>query len=189
MSKRNEEHLENEISIEPEEEFVDGFGRSPKEKKLKEEIKKCQKEKQEYLEGWQRSKADLINKKKEFEEDKKRLVRLANKGLIHDLAGVLDSFSIAFSNKDSWEKVDEGWRKGIEYIHSQFIQVLKDYNLQEIDPKGEEFDPENHESLELVSTDKEEEDGLVESVIRKGYELEGVTIRPAHVRVYRYKAE
>lgn len=187
MSRRDDRH-EEEFSVEPEEGEADAFGRSGKEKKLKEQLKTCQQEKQEYLDGWQRSKAELINKKKEFEEEKQQIIKRANKNLLEDLSGVLDSFSLAFANKESWEKVDEGWRKGVEYIYSQLMQTLKEYDLDEINPNpGEEFDPKYHESLETVPG-KEEDDGKIASVIRKGYLLETIVLRPAHVRVYRQDA-
>jgi len=76
-------------------------------KKLKDKIKTLEKEKQEYMNGWQRERADFINYKKRIEEEKIEVVKYANEGLLEEITQVLDSFEMAFSNKEAWEKVDK----------------------------------------------------------------------------------
>ena len=61
---------------------------------------------------------------------------------------VLDSFNMAFANKDTWEKVDENWRKGIEYIYAQLNNIFEEYGVKEIGKEGENFDPNIHQSIE-----------------------------------------
>ena len=73
-------------------------------KKLKEKIKTLEKEKQEYMNGWQRERADLINYKKMVENEKVEIVKYANENLLEEITQVLDSFEMAFSNKEAWEK-------------------------------------------------------------------------------------
>src|SRR5207244_2477593 len=85
-------------------------------KKLRERLKKAEAEKQEYLTGWQRAKADLVNARKRDEEDLKEFVRFANERLIEGLIPVLESFDMAMGNKEAWEKADKNWRVGVEYI-------------------------------------------------------------------------
>lgn len=156
-------------------------------KKLREKLKKAEAEKTEYLTGWQRSKADLINARKRDEEDRKNFIKYANEGLIEDLLPVLDSFSMAFANKEAWEKVDKNWRMGVEYIYSQLMSTLERNNITVIDPKGQTFDPNHHISMEMIATEDKAQDGKIIEVIQKGYELNGKVIRAPKVKVGEFK--
>lgn len=152
-------------------------------KKLREKLKKCGEEKQEYLVGWQRAKADFVNARKADEESRKDFITYANQGLIEELLPVIESFQMAFSNKETWEKVDANWRTGIEYIYGKLMSTLKQHGLKELDPAGETFDPAQHASFENVPTDDPKEDHVIVAVIQKGYSLNGKVIKPPNVRV------
>ncbi len=151
-------------------------------KKLKEKIKGVQKEKEEYLTNWQRERADFVNFKKDEDVRMTRTRAMVKESILESLLPILDSFSVAFANKEAWEKVDENWRKGVEYIYQQFSQVLSDNNISEINPVNlEPFDPSLHQSIEDRVTDKEEEKGNVLQVVQKGYKIGESVIRPARV--------
>ncbi len=156
-------------------------------KKLRERAKKAEAEKAEYLLGWQRAKADLINARKRDEEERKDFIKYANEGLIEDLLPVLDSFTMAFANKEAWEKVDKNWRMGVEYIYSQLLTALQNNNLKVIDPIGETFDPNHHVSLEMVAISDAAQDGKIIAVVQKGYELNGKVVRAPKVKVGEFK--
>ncbi|OGI82469.1 nucleotide exchange factor GrpE [Candidatus Nomurabacteria bacterium RIFCSPHIGHO2_12_FULL_40_77] len=94
---------------------------------------------------------------------------------------------MAFANKQAWEKVDENWRKGVEYIHSQMNTIFEDYGVKQVGTVGEAFDPSIHQSIEVVETDKKELDHTVSDVIQKGYKLGERVMRPARVNIYEYK--
>ena len=147
-------------------------------KKLRAELKKAQEEKQEYLTGWQKAKADFINSRKRDEEAQKEFARYANENIIAELIPVLDSFNMAMGNKETWEKVDKNWRIGVEYISSQLKKVLEDFGLKEIDPLGKKFDPSRDEAIE----DGKEND-MVTTVVQKGYELHGKVLKAPKVKV------
>jgi len=100
---------------------------------------------------------------------------------------VLDSFNMAFANKETWEKVDENWRRGVEYIYGQMNTIFEEYGVKPIGEVGEIFNPSFHQSIELVLTDQKEQDHTVSSVIQKGYKLGERVIRAARVNVYEYK--
>ncbi len=153
-------------------------------KKLRERLKKCTEEKQEYLDGWQRSKADFVNLKKEHEEMVKNLKKFASEDLINDLLPVIESFNMAFANEEVWKSVDENWRKGVEYIHTQLMNVLESKGLKNISPLGEKFDHNKHESVEMLKTENKDEVDKVAEVVREGYELNGKVLKPAKVKVY-----
>src|SRR3989344_2951801 len=91
-------------------------------------IPKLEAEKQEYLTGWQRAKADLVNARKRDEEERKEFIRFVNGQLIEDLIPVLASFDMATENKEAWEKADKNWRTGVEYIHAQLVKILSAFS-------------------------------------------------------------
>lgn len=152
-------------------------------KALREELKAVQKERQEYLEGWQRAKADLINFKKETDTNRRKMVSLATEDVITELIPVLDSFDMAFQNTDSWNQAPENWRRGVEYIYSQLLSILTNHGITQLNPLGEHFNPHMHDSAETVSVDSEKEEGKILSVIQKGYQLHDKLIRAPKVRV------
>jgi len=159
-------------------------------KKLREKVKQVQIEKQEYLEGWQRSKADFINAKKDFEEEKSKLLKFAKIDLITQLIPVLDSFDMALTEGEHGKSELLGeWMVGIKHIYSQLLFIFKDNGVEQLTPFGEEFDPCLHTSLEMIEVDKEQKDGIIIEVIQKGYSFNGKVIRPAKVKVGEFKKE
>jgi len=156
------------------------------ETKLKEKLKKCTDDKQEYLDGWQRSKADLINQRKEFAESQKKLKTFSQNDFFYSLLPALDSFDMAFRG-EAWEKVDETWRKGVEYIQQQFISALEQNGISSFSPKGETVDPLLHDPIEIVETTDSALDNTVHDVIQVGYKRGKDVIRPAKVIVAQYK--
>ncbi|TSD02729.1 MAG: molecular chaperone GrpE [Parcubacteria group bacterium Athens0714_16] len=180
----------NENVVEENENFeIEGIEESTeiKIKKIKENLKKCENEKKEYLDGWQRSKAELINFKKGTELSKKELLLFANENLIVEIINVLDSFNMAFSNKDHWEKVDENWRKGVEYIYNQLLNTLKNFGVEVINPIKEKFNPSYHISVDSMDVENEKEDHIILEVLQNGYNLNGKNVRPARVKIGIYK--
>ena len=171
-------------------EETDGEGQSAlgkasveKIKKLKDELKACQKEKQEYLDGWQRAKADFINARKEDEKNRSQMMQFAKEGILHEILPVVDSFDMAFRNKEAWARVDENWRKGVEYIHQQFVSILENNGLAPIDALGKPFDPMLHSPIESVVVEDKEKDGIVLEMVQKGYRMNDRVLRPAKVKI------
>jgi len=161
--------------IEEDETQIDRF------KKLKEKLKKCQKEKQEYLDGWQRAQADLINYKRRQEEQMKEWQKLVNQELIIELLPVLDSLETRNYAEIYAEPRGKELFEGINKIKEQLLVVLKKHGLEEIKSVGEKFNPEFHEAVESVESDEEE--GIIVEEIQKGYTLNGKVIRVAKVKV------
>jgi molecular chaperone GrpE len=145
-------------------------------KSLREKLKTCEKEKQEYMDGWQRERADFSNYKKRIENEKLELVKYANESLVEDLVPVLDSFEMAYANREAWEKVDKNWRVGVEYIHTHLIKVLKENGIEEMNPVGEKFDPALHVAEEIEKVEDKSKDGIIIFVKKKGYSLNGRVI-------------
>jgi len=163
--------------------FEDEKSSEDKLKKLREKLNKCLKENKDNLLGWQRSRADFVNAKKDNEERAKQSFSFAKGEIMEELFPVIDSFEMAFSDKDAWEKVDKQWRIGVEYIYTQLLTTLENNGLKQIDPIGQKFDHNFHTSVEIIETDDKKEDNIVLGVIQRGYELNGRVIRAAKVKV------
>ncbi len=154
---------------------------------LKKKLEESEAKAAEYLDGWQRAKADFINARKEDDTRRGELVKYATSGLMSDLVGVLDSFNLAMINKEMWEKVDKGWRTGVEYIYHQLVGVLKDNGMMEIGKDGEVLDLSLHQPIEEIETDDEKLNHTIAEVYQKGYKIGEKVIRPAHVKVFKLK--
>lgn len=188
MSKENKKFQEEDGIVYDNSDVSDGVNidAQSKIKKVKEDLKKCQEEKQEYLNGWQRAKADFINYKKRAEESKKELSQYAAGNIISEIIPIIDNFEQAFKNKEVWESVDKNWRTGIEMIYSQLKDVLKNNNVEEIECLGKEFDPKIHESVEMVEVDDKKDNDKIIEVIQKGYKMGDKIIRPPNVKVGKF---
>lgn len=158
-------------------------------KKLKEKIKKLEAEKNDNLHGWTRAQADYVNFRKEIEGNRKEDIKFASKKLINNILPALDSYSLAKSNKEAWEKVDANWRTGIEYIFSQLQGALEKEGLEAYGMVGDAFDPRIHESVEVVKTDKEDEDGKIVALLQMGYKLNNQVLRPAKVKTGEFESK
>lgn len=174
--------MENENETTEELEFVpDEEGDTPelqqKIKKLKSNFKKCESERKEYLEGWQRAKADFINYRNDEGKRFEDMGRFVSASLIQEVLPALDSFDLALGHNLSSET-----EKGVLLIRSQFEDILKKRGMEHImvNP-GEEFNPEKHESVGEVES--KHPAGTVVEVVQKGYTLRGKVLRPARVRL------
>jgi molecular chaperone GrpE len=150
--------------------------------KLREELKKCHSEKEEYLTGWQRTKADMVNARKLADAEFVEKVRDANRALILSLVPVIDSFEMAMKGA-AWDTLDQSWRSGAEGIYAQLCAVLKSYGAESYDPAGTPFDPHHHEPLRMVTPPPNVAPHTVVETFQRGYTLHGKVIRPAKVSV------
>ncbi|MFA5791534.1 MAG: nucleotide exchange factor GrpE [Candidatus Paceibacterota bacterium] len=156
-------------------------------KKIRVDLKQAKAEKQEYLTGWQKERAEFANYRKQEEDRKVMFSESMRERILTRFLSVIDSFNMAFANREAWEKVDENWRKGVEYIYTQMNTIFEEYGVKPIGEEGEAFDPNIHQSIDMVETDKKELDHKVVVVIQKGYKLGERVMRPARVNVYEYK--
>lgn len=156
-------------------------------KKLRADIKVLKKEKEEYLTGWQKERADFLNYKKGEDERRTMLTESLRERILSEFLMVVDSFNMAFANKDAWEKVDENWRRGVEYIYAQLNTVFENYGVKAVGVVGEPFDPNIHQPVEMTQTEDKDKDHTVSLVIQKGYKMGDRVMRPARVNVYEYK--
>lgn len=178
---------EKDEEMEMESEYVEDEHQTDKNKKLKKQIKDLTAEKRDLYEQLQRCKADTLNTKRRLEEEKKKGIERAKVDFIESLLPLCDSFQMAMGNEEVWGAVDEKWRKGVEGIQMQLNTVLKEYQVEKVEPTGEEFDPKQHEAVseEEVTDDKQHE--KIVKVIQAGYIMRSndkeILIRPPRVVV------
>jgi molecular chaperone GrpE len=152
-------------------------------KKLRDRLRKCEAEKQEYLTGWQRSKADFVNARRKEAEEREVFVKVAGERVILELLPVLDSFDMAFARRAEWEATPPEWRAGIERIYSQLLSVLEAHGVSLIDPVGEMFNPAIHTAVASMPTDTKDDDNRVLEVAQKGFRLYDKLIRSPKVKI------
>jgi molecular chaperone GrpE len=139
---------------------------------------KCPKERDEYLEGWKRAKADLLNYKKDETKRFETIIKFSQESFIRDLITVLDSFDLALLALEKEGKAE----KGIYLIRSQLEDILKQNGLERvIISVGQLFDPSLQEAIASVESDKPS--GTIIEEVERGYLLHGKLVRPVRVKV------
>lgn len=156
-----------------EEEVIEESGLQDKLKKLREELKLCQKEKGEHLAGWQRAKADFINARKDEEKARAEFAKFAAEKVLREMLAVADSLEMA--------------GKEMGPIYAQLREILKREGVELIETGNAHFDPLYHEALEQVEVPEKEKDGIVLEELQKGYKIYDRVLRPAKVKVGIYK--
>jgi len=149
------------------------------EEEIKKKLEECQKERDEYLAGWQRAKADFINHKREELERMQDLMKYAEEEMVLKVLTLVDDFELAEKNMPPEEKERDSI-KGFLQIKRRIQELLKNSLVEEIKSVGEKFDPNFHEAAELVEG---KESGMIIEELQKGYLMSGKVIRPSKVKV------
>lgn len=168
-----------DIDFEPEDELGGIGALKAKLQKLRDELAQAKKERSEYLDGWQRAKADVVNVRREAAQSSQRAASLAREAFISELIPALDSFDMAMAG-DGWKNVDSAWRSGVESINGQISSVLQSHGVESFGKAGEAFDAMRHEAIQEVEG---KNPGTVAAVLRRGYRIGDRILRPAHVAI------
>src|SRR6185436_3786230 len=132
-----------------------------------------------------RAQADFTNSRRRLQQESDQRAQYANASLIKSLLPVIDNFERALAQDPS--KSDAATiLRGMQIIHDQWLNVLKQQLVEEIAPQpGEPFDPNRHQALMQQPSDFPE--GSVVQTLQKGYALHDRTLRPAQVAVSKLK--
>ena len=130
--------------------------------------------------GWQRCQADFTNFRRQVEEDRKKLIKMANADLMMEIIPVLDNFQLAAKHVPA-ELEGNNWAQGVKQIEKQLEDILASEGLTRIETIGQEFNPHLHEAIEHVKSDQPE-NAIIEE-LTSGYEFDGRVLRPAKVKV------
>jgi molecular chaperone GrpE len=148
---------------------------------LQEQVESLQQEAQNNLDGWQRERAEFTNYKRRTTQE---LADSRQKGALEAISKflpVIDDFERAVENVPE-DLTENPWVNGTALILKNIEKILDQYNVEAIDPVGEEFDPNQHEAVIMENSD-EYESGIVTATLQKGYRSGERVLRPALVRV------
>lgn len=142
---------------------------------------KTAQELQEYKDKYIRLFAEFENFRRRSARENFELIANANAKLLGKLTEVLDNFNLAFDPKNKTGN-QEDVEKGIRLIYNKFKDILSDEGLTEVDPVGEDFDPNLHEALMQQPSDTVPENQIIQ-VLQKGYKAKAKILKHAKVIV------
>ncbi|MEX0739557.1 MAG: nucleotide exchange factor GrpE [Pseudohongiella sp.] len=133
--------------------------------------------------------ADMQNVRRRAEQDVEKAHKYGQEKLVSDLLPVLDNLERALQAVDGDEHEKLGaLRQGVELTLKSFLDCLKKFNVEVLDPVGEPFNPQFHQAMGMQESTTAEPDTVL-AVMQKGYSLNGRVLRPAMVMVSRAPTE
>lgn len=125
---------------------------------------------------------ELTRAKHRIEREAERDLARQRRETIAPFLEVLDDMDRALAASDD---ASDRMRQGVEMIRDRFLAKLRDQGVTTMTVDGEPFDPARHEAMGVVPVSDPTLDGTVMDVLRAGYTLDGVVLRPAGVTVGR----
>jgi molecular chaperone GrpE len=150
--------------------------------KIREELGVCQKEKQEYMDGWQRAKADYVNLLKRMETGAKASELKGKVGAVETLLPAFDALERAKEHLEARPPSNDDFLAIAKQLESAFAAL----GLEEMGKVGETFNPAYHEAFGQDAVDSPEVDGTITAVLEKGWRVGERVIRAAKVKVGRW---
>jgi len=139
-------------------------------------------ERDSYRERLLRTAAEFENYRKRVDRERRELALTAAADVFLGILPIVDDLERALDAQAPPEA--DPYRKGVEIIHKQMLELLRRHGVTPIDTVGSEFDPHLHEAVVTEQTD-EYPDGRVISELQRGYRLGERLLRPAMVKVAR----
>ena len=154
---------------------------------LQKELDTCKTQSAEYLEGWQRSRAEFANYKRRVEKEQSEAYQNAAGRVIARFLDVVDDFDRALRDMPADSSDAEAlarWAKGVSLIQRKLQNILDAEGVERIKAEGITFDPNQHEAVTHEDSDEHQPQQVI-AVVRQGYRIGDRVIRPALVRVAR----
>jgi molecular chaperone GrpE len=149
---------------------------------LEELLKAAELQAAEHHDAWLRAKAETENMRRRAAEDVDKARKFAVENFASELLAVKDSLEAALA--DGSPSV-ETLKSGVELTLKQLNAAFGKFNLADIAPLGEKFDPHQHQAIQMIESDQPA--NTVVTVLQKGYRLNERTLRPALVMVAKGK--
>jgi molecular chaperone GrpE len=149
---------------------------------LEKEIEQLKAEKAELNDRFLRLFSEFDNYKKRVSKEKLDLISTASEKVLVSLLPVIDDFERAIAANEKADNIDS-IKEGFNLIYNKLVQMMKRFDVEEIQAKGEEFNTDFHEAVTHFPAQKEEDKGKVMDVTEKGYKLKDKVIRYAKVVV------
>jgi len=148
---------------------------------LRQELEEQKDKAAEYLDGWQRARAEFANYKKRVEKEQEDMIKSANGAFIARLLPVMDDFERAFQTLPL-ELMGMTWLEGIVLIQRKLQVLLEQEGVTVIETEGQMFDPTLHQAVTYEESEEHEE-GQIIGEAQKGYKMGDKVLRPSLVRV------
>ncbi|XKH01791.1 nucleotide exchange factor GrpE [Marinobacter nauticus] len=181
--KRSEQVEEQNEAVEAEAEEVSTEAESATEEQS--EVEALQAKLKESQEQALRAQAEMQNVRRRAEIDVEKAHKFALEKFVKELLPVADSLEKAVESTEGQKESSEvvtSIREGVEMTLDLFKKSLGKFNVEELNPVGEPFDPQQHEAMSMVPAPNAEPNSVV-AVVQKGYLLNGRVVRPAMVMV------
>ena len=146
------------------------------------EIEKLKAEKAELNDRFLRLFSEFDNYKKRVSKEKLDLISTASEKVIVSILPIIDDFERAIAANEKADNIDS-IKEGFNLIYNKLLQMMKRFDVEEIQAKGEDFNTDFHEAVTHFPAQKEEDKGKVIDVTEKGYKLKDKVIRYAKVVV------
>ena len=147
------------------------------------QLEAAQQKAAEYLDGWQRSRAEFANYKKRIEREREQTYQTAAGNVIRRYLDVVDDLDRALKKRPQ-DGEGAAWSGGIELIYRKLLNALAAEGVKPIDAVGQAFYPSQHEAI-THEDNPQYPSGTVIEVVQNGYALGERVLRPAVVRVAR----
>jgi molecular chaperone GrpE len=164
-----------------------GEGRGPggrqEEEDLLHRLEETEKKAAENYDKYVRALAELDNYKKRAVREKADAIKYGNENLLRDILPLMDNMDRALEhacNSDDFE----AFKEGLRMLREQLLGCLQKHGVAQIEAVGKDFDPNVHEAVLQVESDKHEASQVV-GEFERGYLLSGRLLRPAKVSVCR----
>ena len=151
------------------------------ESSLEEQLAEAHEKAAEYLDGWQRARAEFANARKRLERDRAEAYQNASVDFARRLLPAIDDFERATENVPE-SIAEDSWYQGMLMIQRKLESLLENLKVERIQAIGEEFDPNFHEALQMKEQEGTES-GIVIEELQTGYRIGEKVIRPALVNV------
>ena len=135
----------------------------------------------EYLDGWQRSRAELSNYRKRVERDRIQNRKNIAGDILKRYLAIVDDLERALKDRPQDES-GALWAEGVELIFRKMLTFLESEGVTPMNPEGDTFNPNLHEAIMQIKSDEHECDQIVE-VLQPGYMIGDRVLRPAVVKI------
>jgi molecular chaperone GrpE len=143
------------------------------------ELSEAKRERDEYLELAQRTRADFENYRKRVARETSEALSRGKAELARDLLPVIDNLERALESSSADA---DALGKGVALVLDELRTKLGAAGVEAYDPAGEAFDPSLHEAISTQAREGTDA-GVVIETVEKGYRLNGQVLRPARVVV------
>ena len=134
-----------------------------------------------------RAKAEYDNIRRRAEREVSNASKFALEKFAKEILGVVDSLEKALEQPAEGD-TQAAIHEGIQLTYKLLLDTLKKFNIEQISPLGENFDPGLHEAMVMQESDEHEPNSVM-MVVQTGYQLHGRLIRPARVIVAKGKSQ